>query len=162
MGFFEFISIYHIDFYIRAIVVTMFSLFLYKFGNSRLFSQLAAYDLLIFIILGALLGTAIINKDLFVSSLVCCLIITSIHRFFGYLSLVHKPTNNLLKGNAIVLYENKRWVKENLRKNCLNKGDIYQELRNSQGIDNVDTIRKIIMERNGKISFLRDLEILNS
>ena len=94
---------YHLDYYGRAIAVSIFSLSLFRVGNSRLFSQLAAYDLLIFVILGALLGTAIIDKDLFVSSLICCLIITCLHRFFGYMAS-HNIMSKFLKGRRELLF----------------------------------------------------------
>lgn len=146
---------YHIDYYVRTVIVCCYSLFLFRIGNSRLFSQLAAYDLLIFIILGALLGTAIIDRDLFFSSLVCCYIITLLHRFFGYLSSRITPANKYLKGNCVILYEDNEWIKDNMQACSLNKADIYQELRSCLGINTLDSIKKIIMERNGKISFLK-------
>ena len=150
----QFYTSYHIDYYVRAVVVGFFSLFLVRVGNSRLFSQLAAYDLLIFVILGALLGTAIINKDLFFSSLICCLIITYLHRFFGYLAS-HHLMSHFLKDKRFMLYENNKWQNRNLEECSLNKADIYQELRNTLGINNLNSINKIIMEGNGKISFLK-------
>lgn len=154
MDFSQLYTSYHLDYYVRTVVVSIFSLFLFRVGHSRLFSQLAAYDLLIFVILGALLGTAIISKDLFISSLICCVIITYLHRFFGYMAS-HHIMSDYLKGRSVILYKNDKWMDRELEDCCLNKADIFQELRNSLGINSLNSINRIIMERNGKISFLK-------
>jgi uncharacterized membrane protein YcaP (DUF421 family) len=148
------LDIFHFDYYIRAIVVTFYALFLFRIGNTRLFSQMAAYDLFIFVILGALLGQAIISKQSFVSSLICCSIITLLHKYLG--SLAQKwSLVKFLKGERRVLYTNKQWERENLESCNITKDDIFQELRCSLGLNSTETINKIIMERNGKISFLQ-------
>lgn len=156
MSIIDLCNAYHFDYYGRTVVVSIFSLVLFRLGHTRLFSQLAAYDLLIFIILGALLGTAIINKELFISSLICCVIITLLHRLFGYFSSHNAFTNKLLKGERVTLYTDNQWHKENLEACSLNKADVYQELRSSQGTNSIKNIKKIIMECNGKISFLEE------
>ncbi|MBA2652064.1 MAG: DUF421 domain-containing protein [Tatlockia sp.] len=147
-------SAFHIDYYTRAIVVTFYALFLFRISDNRLLSQLAAYDLFVFIILGAILGTAVIDKELFIPSLICCFIITLLHRFLGFIS-TFKVTQKYFRGKRITLYENNKWQHNHLDSCSLQKDDIYQELRCSLGIDSMDTIEKIIMEKNGKISFLK-------
>lgn len=151
----NFYSVYHIDYYTRAVIVTFFAIFLFRIGNARLVTQLAPYDLVIFIILGALFGTAVINKNLFIPSLVCCLIITLIHRFLGFLSMFSPFFAKYFKGERVVLYSNNTWLDSNLESCCLNKEDIFQELRASLGINTMGPIKRIIMERNGKITFLK-------
>ncbi|MBA2648889.1 MAG: DUF421 domain-containing protein [Legionella sp.] len=147
-------SVYHLDYYARAITVTFYSIFLFRIGDSRLFSQIAAYDLLIFIILGALLGEAIIDEKLFLPSLICCLIITLLHRFLGSLSSLNLLSIRYLKGKKIILYKNQTWLEKNLKACSLQRDDVYQELRYNLGIDDIKKVDKIIMERNGKISFV--------
>lgn len=151
----ELLSSNHADYYIRAIVVTIYALCLFRICDTRLLGQLAAYDLLIFIILGAILGTAVIDKHLFLPSLICCLLITLLHRFFGYLSTINNFTRKYFKGDCIILYKKNKWLENNLRACSLSKDDVYQELRCNAGVDNLNTIEKIIMEKNGKISFLK-------
>ncbi|MBA2656439.1 MAG: DUF421 domain-containing protein [Tatlockia sp.] len=146
----------HFDFYLRTILVMFYSLFLFRISNTRLFSQLAAYDLVVFILLGALLGEAIINKDSFIPCLINCLIITLFHKKMGSFSNRSFIPSKFLKGEKLVLFEDDEWNKDNLNSCCLTKEDIYQELRCSLGLDSTKNLKKIIMERNGKISFLAE------
>ncbi|MBA2710520.1 MAG: DUF421 domain-containing protein [Tatlockia sp.] len=148
-------STYHIDYYTRAVIVTFFAILLFRVGNTRLVSQLAPYDLVIFIILGALFGTAVIDKKLFVPSLICCSIITLIHRGLGFISTLNPFFAKYFKGERVILYSNSTWHDSNLDSCSLNKDDIFQELRTSLGINTMEPIKRIIMERNGKITFLK-------
>ena len=52
---------------------------------------------------------------------------------------------------------NNKWFESRLEACSLSKADIFQELRNSMGVNNLEGIKKIILERNGKISFLKEI-----
>lgn len=153
----KFILMTHLDdysLYLRAVGVTFYALFLFRVSNTRLFGQYAAYDLIIFIILGALLGEAVINQELFIPSLVSCLIISLIHKSFGFIAAKVNCSVKYIKGERLVLYRENNWHQVNLDSASLSKGDVYQELRCDHGINNLDLIEEIALECNGKVSFL--------
>ena len=75
---------YHL--YLRAVLVTLYSLIILRFNNALHFWQLAAHDLVIMILLIVLLGEGVIYEDVFFPSLISCLIVIFLHQGMNHIS----------------------------------------------------------------------------
>ncbi len=146
-------SIFDYGYYFRAIIVTLYALFLFRLCSSRIIGQYSFFDLIIFIMLGAILGEAIIAKTHFLSSLLVCGLIALLHKFLAYLSFQNKKFGNWVRGNKIIFFKEGSWKKKSLVKCYISEGEILQSLRCVHGMNNLDLINEITMERNGQLSF---------
>lgn len=66
-----------------------------------------------------------------------------------------KPLARLLDGHATLVVENGRFLHQRMRRVRLTEDDILESARDSQGIEHIEQVKFAIVERNGKISFIR-------
>lgn len=139
--------------YLRGIVITLYAIILFRANSARLFGKHTPLDFIIYIILGALLGEAIVNVPLIPSMIVCALILF-IHRFLAYLSYKSQWIGTYIKGEAMILFKNGKYIEKNLRCCQITQNDILQALRLQHGLKTITSIKEASLERGGKISFI--------
>ncbi|MDX1836571.1 DUF421 domain-containing protein [Legionella taurinensis] len=140
--------------YIRAIIITLYAILLFRTTSSRLFGQHSALDFIIFIILGAILGEAIVNNIPMLPSMIACALIVIIHRFLAFLTYRNHRIGKYIKGEKVCLIKNGRFVQKNLRCCRITRNDIEQALRLQHGTQKLNQIKEAILERGGQISFI--------
>ncbi|KTD00012.1 DUF421 domain-containing protein [Legionella erythra] len=140
--------------YIRAVIITLYAIVLFRTTSSRLYGQHSALDFIIFIILGAILGEAIVNNIPMLASMLACALIVVIHRFLAFLTYRNHWIGKYIKGEKICLIKNGRFVHNNLRCCRITRHDIEQALRLQHGTQKLNQVREAILERGGQISFI--------
>ena len=149
-------SLLDYGYYCRAIVVTFYALILFRLSSSRILGQHSFFDLIIFIMLGAILGDAVIDKAHFLPSLIVCGIIVFIHKLLAFMSFQNQTFGKWIRGQKMVFFKAGKWD-ENLLNRCyMSQAEILQSLRCIHGIDDLAPIDEIAMERNGQLSFTFD------
>jgi len=108
--------------YFRTIIVTLFTLCLFRVSASRLLGQFSPLDLIINILIGAVLGTAIVGGLSLLSSLISVGLITAIHRLMINLSLKYPVVERFIKGKKNLVISDGTFVDANLAKSKLHKG----------------------------------------
>jgi uncharacterized membrane protein YcaP (DUF421 family) len=139
----------------RGIVIFLFALILIRISGRRSFGIRSALDNIIVILLGTVLGRAIVGASAFLPVMTTCLIIVLLHRFFGWLIAHIRWTSKLIEGDKILLFKEGNFIKENLSKGLVCKEDVMQGVRKSALTDQLDKIEKIFIERNGEISAIK-------
>ena len=139
----------------RGIVVFFIALLLIRISGRRSFGMHTPLDNIISISLGAVLSRAIVGASAFVPVIISCLVIVLLHRFLAWLILRSKRISELVEGNKILLFENGRFIPENINKALVCEEDIMQGIRRTALTDNLNKIDKVYMERNGEISALK-------
>jgi len=139
----------------RAIVVFIFTLVLIRIAGRRSFGLRAPFDNVILILLGAILGRAVIGVSPLFSTLFAGLIICILHRLLAWASLKSAFIEQIAKGAKRILYKNGHFVKENLKSSLVNEEDLKEELRLRALVDSFDKVDAIYMERNGEISTVK-------
>jgi uncharacterized membrane protein YcaP (DUF421 family) len=86
---------------------------------------------------------------------VCCFVIVLLHRFIGWLIASSKTFGRFIEGEKILLFEDGVFLKENMKKALVCQEDLMQGVRKSALIEDMDTIEKVYMERNGDISAIK-------
>ncbi len=74
------------------------------------------------------------------------------HRFFGWLILKSERFGKLVEGNKFLLFENGTFIKKNMQKGLASQEDVMQGMRRSALTEDMNSIEKVYMERNGEIS----------
>jgi uncharacterized membrane protein YcaP (DUF421 family) len=136
----------------RGIVIFIIALLLIRLSGRRSFGIRTPFDNIITISLGGILSRAVVGASDFFPVIVCCFVIVSMHRMFGWLVVHHKAFGKLVEGDKIELYKEGKFINENFEKGLVCREDIMQGIRKSALTEDLDKIDKIYMERNGEIS----------
>lgn len=139
----------------RAVVVFFFTLLLVRIAGRRSFGLRAPLDNIILILLGAMIGRAVVGASPFVPTLVASFVICILHRLFAYVSLFSPVIDRVLKGKKIALYKNGKVIKHNLNRSLMSQEDLKEEVRLRGHVESLDDLESLYMERNGEVSVVR-------
>ncbi len=147
-------NIIDIPLFLRGIIITLYAMFLFRANSSRLFGDHSAFDFIISIILGAILGEAIVNNIPLIPSMIVCALIVLLHKLLAYISYKSHRFGKYIKGEKVLIYKNNKYVKNNLQCCRITENDVLQSLRMQWGIGNIKDVKEATLERNGQISFI--------
>jgi uncharacterized membrane protein YcaP (DUF421 family) len=139
----------------RGVVVFIIALVLIRLSGRRSFGIRTPLDNIISISLGAILSRAIVGASAFLPIIVCCFVIVILHRAFGWLVVNSKAAGRLIEGDKILLFDDGKFIQENVEKGLLCREDIMQGIRKSALTEDMNSIDKVYMERNGEISAIK-------
>jgi len=128
---------------------------LIRISGRRSFGVRTPLDNIITISLGAVLSRAIVGASDFVPVINTCFVVVILHRVIGWLIASSRRVARLVEGEKILLFENGQFLKKNMKKALVGEEDIMQGVRKSALTDDMATIGKVYMERNGEISAIK-------
>ncbi|MFI5159805.1 MAG: DUF421 domain-containing protein [Sphingobacteriales bacterium] len=139
----------------RGIVIFFIALILIRISGRRSFGVRTPLDNIISISLGAIMSRAVVGASAFVPVVLCCLVIVLMHRLFGWGISRGMAFGRIMEGNKIILFENGRFLDDNLKRALVCKEDVLQGVRKSALTEDMTGIDKVYMERNGEISAIK-------
>lgn len=152
--FFGWFDILDYGLYVRGIIITVYAIFLFRTSPTRLLGNHSTLDLVIFIILGAILGEAIVSNIPLLPSMITCLFIVIIHRFLAYITYKSQTIGKYIKGEKICIVKQGTFIEKNLKCCRITHHDILQALRIQHSKNDIQIVEEAILERGGQISFL--------
>ncbi len=139
---------------IRAVIVFLWAVILYRVLPRRAFGSNAALDIVIVVILGSslsrtLTGNAPVLPALAATAILALLysVLSLLARRFGFLS-------RLVKGKPIRLIHDGEVDRQALRRAQLGEGDLKENLR-LKGIGDPGEVAEAFLERNGEFSVIK-------
>lgn len=139
--------------YLRGIIITLYAIIIFRMNLSRLYGNHSALDFIIYIILGAILGEAIVNNLPLLPSIIVCTIIIFMYKIMAFLTYKSPRIGKYIKGEKIPLVKNGKLINKNLECTRITRNDIMQSLRLQHGLDDLHEVDTAILERGGQISF---------
>ena len=139
----------------RAIVVFIITLILIRISGRRSFGLHTPLDNIITIILGAVMSRAIVGASDFMPVMASSAILVFIHRFFAYLMVHHPGFSKLITGEKMLLFKEGNFMQRNMDRAQISEEDILQEVRKTALTEDLQTIGKIYIERNGEINSVK-------
>lgn len=140
---------------VRALVMFLLVLILIRLGGMRMFGKKSALDHIIVIMLGAVMARGVVGASPFLSTVVAGAVLVLTNWLLAWCSRKNKRMARMIKGEPFMLYHNGQFDEVNMRKSNLCTGDVLESLRLETGQESLDGIHKVIMENNGRISFIR-------
>ena len=139
--------------------LSLFFLFLViKTLGKKQVSQLNVFDYVIGISLGNLAAEMTINSDIsIITGLLAMVIYGSCSLFVSFITNKSIVARRIISGAPVVLIENGKISKEQLRKVKLDINDLLQDAR-EDGIFDISKVDYAIMEASGKVTFLLNSE----
>jgi len=139
----------------RGIAVFFIALLLIRLSGRRSFGVRTPLDNIIVILLGAVLSRAVVGASPFVPVVACCFVIVLLHRLFGRLIATSKWFGRVTEGDKILLYENEKFKREEMKRALVCEEDLMQGVRKSALTEDISKIDKVYIERNGDISAIK-------
>lgn len=144
---------------LRALVVYMFLLIIFRIAGKRTFAQITPFDFVLLLIVGEATQQGLIGDDFSVTK--ALLLITSllgIDVLLSYVQRYIKPLDRLVEGLPLVLLEEGKTIDERLKKARVDEGDILEAGRKSLGVERLDQMKYAVLERDGSISIIPKAE----
>jgi len=140
----------------RAFVIFFVALLLIRVSGIRTLGKQSAFDNLTALILGAIMGRAIVSAEQpFFGSILATLVIMVLHRVVAWITYRSKKMGVILKGRELLLIKNGEPNEKNMKQTHITREDILETLRKDVNVPSLDTIKEVYLERSGEISFIK-------
>jgi uncharacterized membrane protein YcaP (DUF421 family) len=138
----------------RAIVVFFMALTYMRIGGLRMLGKQSAYDTLTTLILGAMLGKAIISTDSFIGTLMAALVLMGLHWLVAWATFKSSFLGSILKGKSLLLFCDGKPILKNLKKVQITEKDLLEAVRKKINTLDLNNVKEIYMERSGELSVI--------
>lgn len=140
---------------IRGLLVYGFLLVVFRIAGKRTLSEATSFDLVLALIISETVQQAMVDSDHSMTTgmiLVLTLVATDIG-----LSLVKQrlpAVETILEGKAVLVVDNGRLVKSNMKRERIDSDDILEAAREQRGIEDFEQIKYAVVERGGHITIV--------
>jgi uncharacterized membrane protein YcaP (DUF421 family) len=139
---------------VRGVLVFFYGLVLVRLAGQRIFGKLAAFDIVLAVLIGSNLSRTLTANAPFVPTLAATGGIVALHWAITKLALRSKMIGWLVKGDVLQLVQDGRVDWQAMRRGGISEGDLEEAMRDA-GVRGVNEVDSAFMERSGNISVLR-------
>lgn len=144
-----------LGFIIRTFIVGIIAFFEGRYILKRTISQLTAYDFVLVWILGALTVAPLLDGEIsFKYIIVPLLTLYFWHYIFSFISLKNRNLSLFFNGKPIILIDDGKIIRKNLKKHFINADLLISELR-LKNIFDISEVKYVILETNGHFSIIK-------
>ena len=136
----------------HTLSIYLFLILMLRFVNRRSLGQLTVVDLVIIILLGSAVETAMVAGDTSLQAgLVCAGTLLCANRLLAQLLLRSRRLRHLVVYGPTLLVENGRFIEDHLRRAGLTQADVLEALREREQAG-IETVRFAVLETDGTIN----------
>jgi uncharacterized membrane protein YcaP (DUF421 family) len=139
---------------VRALIVYPIGIAMVHVGDKRFLGGIAAFDLLMAIVIGSILSRAISGSAPFLPSIVASFALVLAHRGFAALGFRWDGFAKVVKGSSRQLVRDGEILCNEMRKSAIGEEDLRQAVRHHGRTTSLDEVREAFLERNGEISVI--------
>jgi uncharacterized membrane protein YcaP (DUF421 family) len=139
---------------LRTVVVYAFALAIVRLGSRRFLSKASAFDMVVAIMLGSIMSSAITGSAPFLSALASGAALVGAHWILATMAYRIDWVGPLVKGNPVALIKDGSVDHDALRRSGVSELDLEQALRTQARITDPSLVRSATLERDGTISVL--------
>jgi uncharacterized membrane protein YcaP (DUF421 family) len=140
---------------IRAVVVYALLLLIFRLSGKRSMAETTPFDFVLLLIFSEALQSALVDGDNSLTvAFVVILTLVVLNIGMSLLKQRFPDFERLLEGGPVVIVEDGRLLRERMRRARVDEGDILAAARQSQGIEDLDQIKRAVLERSGGISII--------
>ncbi|THF25935.1 DUF421 domain-containing protein [Pseudomonas atacamensis] len=144
------------DSVLRALAMYLALMVLFKIAGRRSLAELTTFDFVLLMIIGEATQQALLGDDFSLTNAFLVIItLIAVDVGFSLLKQRFSWVSRLIDGEPTIIVENGKLLHRRLRHARLVEADVMEAARSSQGIETIDQIKFAIIERNGKISVIR-------
>lgn len=150
------------DIVLRATLMFAALYGLLRLLGKRELSQMTPFELVLLVVMGDLVQQGVTHNDFSMTGAVLAIVTFAFWALLlNLVSFWWPGTERLLEGTPSVIVQNGGVVEENLRRNRMTRSELEAEMRLA-GIASVSGVAWAILETEGKISFIRRRDAIDS
>ena len=139
---------------IRTVIVFIVALSSIRLTGMRTFGTQSAFDVIVVITLGGILGRCIMGHYPFFASLSAAGALVALHKIISVLASRNKFICGLVEGDAILLFKNGQKQMTKLKKYDITEKELLAALH-KQSIDSFEKVKTIWLEPDGALSVVK-------
>ena len=147
------LDIYHMC--VRAFLMFFITLALIRIGGMRIFGLKTAFDSILVIMLGAVLGRGVVGASPFFSTVAAGFVMVLVHRILSQLSRKYKSVGKVVKGEHESLYEDEKYKEDKMKQHGISEDDIKEAVRSNLNTHSMSEVKEVIIEKNGELSVIK-------
>ena len=140
---------------LRGALFFIYCLALIRLSGRRSFGLRNPLDNIIAILLGAIMSRAVVGASPLLPVASCSLVVALLHRAISWLTRRFRWFSRIVEGNKIIVFQDGEMNRQNLVKGLISEEDVMQGVRKSALTNDLSTIDKVYLERNGEISAIK-------
>jgi uncharacterized membrane protein YcaP (DUF421 family) len=137
---------------LRTVIIYGFTLVLVRMGSRRFLGKASAFDFIVAIMLGAIMGRSINGSGPLLPTLVAGLVLVVLHWLLALLAFRTAWLGSIIKGNPILLIKEGEVQSEGMRRASITSDDLTGALRLQTNQDDPRKVQFAYLERSGRIS----------
>ncbi|MFJ3524324.1 DUF421 domain-containing protein [Pseudomonas sp. NPDC090203] len=145
------------DAVLRAAAIYLALMVLFRISGRRALGEMTSFDFVLLLIIGEATQQALLGDDFSITNAVLVIVtLLSIDIGFSLLKRRSKRIGKLIDGGPTIIVENGVFLRHRMHEARVQEDDVMQAARLGPGVQSVDQIKFAIIERNGKISIIRN------
>ena len=145
-----------VGYILRTFVVGIIAFFVGRYLSKRTVNQLTAYDFVLVWTLGALTVAPLLDGEVsFTYIVVPLLTLFFWHYLISFISLKNRKISLFFNGKPIILIDDGKIIRKNLKKHFINVDLLMSELR-LKNIFDISEVKYVILEPNGHFSIIKN------
>lgn len=140
---------------LRGLAVYLFLLLVFRLTGKRSLDQVTTFDFVLLLIISETTQQALIGEDFSLTN--AFLVILTLFVADQVLSLLKDKSSFLRRwaeGLPVVLLENGKPLRDQMRKSQVDEDDILEAARELQGLERLEQIKYAVLERHGAITII--------
>jgi uncharacterized membrane protein YcaP (DUF421 family) len=137
---------------LRTVIIYGFTLVLVRMGSRRFLGKASAFDFIVAIMLGAIMGRSINGSGPLLPTLVAGLVLVVLHWLLALLAFRTAWLGSIIKGTPILLIKEGEVQSEGMRRASITSDDLTGALRLQTNQDDPRKVQFAYLERSGRIS----------
>jgi uncharacterized membrane protein YcaP (DUF421 family) len=140
---------------IRAAVVYVVLLILFRIAGKRCLAEVTTFDLVLLLIISEAVQQAMIDDD---NSMMNALLLVStligLNILLSFLAKRWPAFDNLVEDAPLVIVRNGELLPDRMHKERVDESDILEAAREYEGLERLEQIKYAILERTGQITIV--------
>lgn len=147
---------------VRALVVYLFLLLVFRLSGKRTLSEATSFDLVLLLIISETTQQAMVDNDhSLTNGVVLILTLVGADIVLSLLKQWVPAMDKWVDGVPLVIVRDGELLKDRMNRERIDENDVLEAARLQMGIERLDQIKYAVVERGGKISIVPRWETLH-
>jgi len=144
-----------VDAVLRAVLVYLFLLALFRLAGRTSLGQMTSFDLVLLLIVAETTGPAMLGDDIsLTNAFLVSITLIGMSVFFTTLTNRSEVLDRWVNDRPLVIIEDGRVIDVRLKKSRVDMDDVMEQARLAQGLERLDQIKYAVLESSVSISII--------
>jgi uncharacterized membrane protein YcaP (DUF421 family) len=143
------------DSVLRATIVYLALLVLFRIVGKRGLAQMTAFDFVLLLVVGEATQQTLLGEDFsLVNAVTVMATLVGLDRFADYIGYRFPKADRILESVSVLLVDDGRLLEDRLKKAHVDPAEILTSARQAHGLERLDQVKYAVLEKDGGISIV--------